>query len=243
MQRFRYAIFTIIIVFISSFQAEAENIFTEREKDSTEKKSKFQKTFGDLVINTGFSNTIGNDKSFGDDFSVGGSRFFDIGYEWSTGLTKNNFLRFRYGINFQFNGLKAKDDQHLVKKDENQVVLEDFGQSLKKSKFRMDNLVIPIHFEIGPANSKGYADKFRIGLGGYAGLNLKSIQKLKYKEEGHRIKTKNYFNSQTENFVYGLSAFIGYDSWAFFMKYDLNPIFKDNELEEKILAFGVRIML
>lgn|SRR5699024_1323383 len=212
------------------------------EIDTTKKHKKFYKTFGDVVINTGFSNTVGSGKSFGDDFSVGGSRFFDIGYEWSTGITKNNFLRFRYGVNLQFNGLKAKDDQFLVKKDENQVELEDFGQSLKKSKFRMDNLVVPLYIELGPVNSLGYADKFKIGLGGYAGLNLKSIQKLKYKQDGYRVKSKNYFNSQTESFVYGLSAFVGYDSWALFVKYDLNPVFKDNKTEEKILAFGVRMM-
>lgn len=203
---------------------------------------KYYKTYGDLVMNMGFSNTIGSGKSIGDDFSVGGSRFFDIGYEWSTGLTKNNFLRFRYGFNFQFNGFKAVDNQFLVKGENKEAHLEEFGTKLKKSKFRMDNLVIPLYLELGPASKTGYADKLKIGLGGYAGLNLKSIQKLKFKENGHRVKSKDYFNSQTEDLVYGLAAYIGYDSYAFFVKYDMNPMFKHNATSEQVIAAGLRIM-
>lgn len=203
---------------------------------------KYHKTFGDVVMNIGFSNTIGSDKSIGDDFSVGGSRFFDIGYEWSTGLTKNNFLRVRYGFNFQFTGFKPVDNQYLVKGDNHETHLEEFDLKLKKSKFRMDNLVIPLYLELGPTSSTGYADKLKIGLGGYAGLNLKSIQKLKFKENSHRVKTKDYFNSQTEDLIYGLGAYIGYDSYALFVRYDLNPLFKHNQHSEQVIAAGLRIM-
>src|SRR5690625_6975369 len=76
-----------------------------------------------------------------------------------------------YGFYLQFNGLKPKDDHFFIKEND-QIILEDFGKSLKKSKLRMDNLVIPLHFELGPTDSRGYAEKFRIGVGGYAGLNL-----------------------------------------------------------------------
>src|SRR5690625_4324678 len=216
--------------------------YLDDDEEADEPTRSKRRTYGVLVVNFGFSNTITSGKFIGDDYKVAGSRFFDIGYEWSTGLVKSNFLRINYGLNLQFNGLKAKDNQYFVKNG-NQVELQDFGHSLKKSKLRMDNLVIPVHFELGSTDYKGYADRFKVGLGGYAGLNLRTIQKLKYKADGNRIKSKNYFNSQTEDFIYGLSGYVGYDNWALFVKYDLNPIFKNNEIDEQIIAAGVRIML
>lgn len=221
---------------------EEESIEVQKEKEEEETPKRVRRTYGNFIINAGFSNVVASGKSIGDDYKVAGSRFFDIGYEWSTGLTRNNFLRINYGVNLQFNGLKPKDDQYFVK-DGDRVELEDFGKSLKKSKLRMDNLVIPMHFELGPTDSGGYADGFKFGLGGYAGINLRTLQKLKYKEDNNRIQSKNYFNSQTEDFIYGLSGYVGYHNWALFVKYDLNPVFKNNQIEEQIIAAGLRIML
>lgn len=217
--------------------------YLEKNIDTVSRKSKptFLKTHQNLILGIGFSNAVGSGISVGDNYKVGGSRYFEIGYEWSTGLTKTNFLRINYGLSFQFNGLKAKNNQYFVK-DGDQVVLEDFGQSLKKSKLRMDNVVIPVHFELGPTNATGYGSKFKIGLGGYAGLNMGTMQKLKYKADGKRIKVRNSFTSQTEGFVYGLSGYVGYDQYALYVKYDLNPIFKNNETDEHILAVGLRVM-
>lgn len=206
-----------------------------------EDKPKFRKTFGQLIVGVGFSNVIGDDISYGDLYKVGGSRFFELGYEWTTGLTANNLLRVNYGVNLQFNGLKPKDNK-IFEKDGDQVILADFPEKVKKSKLRMDNLVIPIHLEIAPSNNRGYSNGFKLGLGGYAGLNLRTIHKLKYKADGYRIKAKSSFSSQTEDLVYGLSGYIGCDWIAFYAKYDLNPIFRNNEKEERMLNFGVRMM-
>lgn len=202
---------------------------------------KFHRTFGNFIWGVGFSNATGKGTSIGDEYKMAGSRYFEIGYEWSTGLTKNNFLRINYGLSFQFNGLKPKDNQYFVKEND-AVVLKDFDLHLRKSKLRMDNLVIPVHFELGSTNASGYSSKFKVGLGGYAGINMGTVQKMKYKEEGKHIRARNSFTSKTEDFVYGLSAYVGYDQYALYVKYDLNPIFKDNPNEEHIIAAGLRVM-
>ncbi len=54
----------------------------------------------------------------------------------------------------------------------------------------MDNLVFPVHFEFGPSKKVesprsvwfSTHNKFKIGLGGYAGVNLGERQKLKYED-------------------------------------------------------------
>ncbi len=65
-------------------------------------------------------------------------------------LQNSNAIRFRYGFAFQFNGLNPTDNMYFVQ-DGDLTYLEEFPGSLDKSKLRMDNLVVPIHFEFGPS--------------------------------------------------------------------------------------------
>ncbi|WP_311196055.1 hypothetical protein [Antarcticibacterium sp. 1MA-6-2] len=135
------------------------------------------RTSSQLVIAAGLNNVIQEGVSLDDsDFQLGGSRFFELGVAWRTRVFNNsNWLRLRYGISFQFNGLKPTDNRYFVE-NEDLTVLEEYPLELDKSKFRMDNLVFPLHFEFGPSYSEktdwgrwfSSEDKFRIGLGGYA---------------------------------------------------------------------------
>lgn len=221
--------------------------FLDRKLDSTSIRSQkidtsaTSRTDIGIVMAFGFSNTIGSGQSLKDNYKLGGSRFFEVGLEFRTPLMKSGFLRLNYGVNFQFDGLKPKDNQHFVKNG-NETKLEDFGDTkLKKSKFRMDNVVVPIHFEIGKTNKNHEADGFKLGVGGFAGLNMNTMQKLKYKEGGHKVTHKKTGNYNTEKLMYGLSGYVGYDNLALYAKYNLNPVFKDNENDENIIAAGLRL--
>ncbi|MFV8224900.1 hypothetical protein, partial [Christiangramia aquimixticola] len=139
------------------------------------------RTTSDLVMAFGFNNALEEGQSLNDsDFKLGGSRFFEIGWAWKTRVFDNsNWLRFKYGFSFQFNGLKPTNNRFLVE-DNGMTSLEDFEFDLDKSKFRMDNLVMPLHFEFGPSSKTETENRIRystegklkIGLGGYAGFNL-----------------------------------------------------------------------
>lgn len=208
--------------------------------DTTDTDTIPNKTSSGVTWAFGLNNAIGDGQSLDDSpYKIGGSRFFEIGYEFRTVLVNSGFLRVNYGINFQFNGLKPENDQYFVK-DGDQTKLEDFQYDLHKAKLRMDNLVIPVHFEIGPTDENYKADHFKLGLGGYAGVNLNTIQKLKYKRDGDNIKNKISNDYNTNNFIYGLSAYIGYDNISLYVKYDLNTIFKDNPIDTHNVAAGLR---
>ena len=206
------------------------------------------RTFSSTVISFGLNNAIIDGQSLDDSpYRVGGSRYFEIGHAWTTRVLKNaGWFRVKYGLSFQFNGLKPEDNKHVVTTS-GAPVLEDYPLDLDKSKIRQDNLVIPLHFEFGPAkriekDGKTYFNTHRqvkIGLGGYAGLNLNTIQKLKFEENGQDVKEKTKLNSSTNNFVYGLSGYIGWDTMSLYVKYDLNPIFK-NGPEQRNVSAGVR---
>ncbi|MGA8855076.1 MAG: hypothetical protein WB492_12950 [Christiangramia sp.] len=215
-----------------------------------QRERKFDKrTTSDIVLAAGFNNALSDGQSLNDsDFKIGGSRFFEIGWAWKTRVFDNaNWLRFRYGFSFQFNGLKPTDNRYYVT-DGDETFLQEFEYDLDKSKFRMDNLVVPIHFEFGPSSkteTKHYLRysthrKFKIGLGGYAGFNIGERQKLKYNMDGDKQKDKLKGSYNTNDFVYGLSGYLGWGGATVYAKYDLNPIFKDPNIELHNFSIGLR---
>lgn len=129
--------------------------------------------------------------------------------------------------------------------------MTDFDFELDKAKLRMDNLVFPMHFEFGPSRLKETEDKkryslrnqFRLGLGGYGGFNLGTRQKLKYERNGDRVKDKLKRGYNTNTFVYGLSAYAGIDGVLVYMKYDLNPIFRNAAVDQRNISLGLRFDL
>ncbi len=227
-----------------------EFIFIGTRKDDKHKKRKYdRRTTSDLVIAFGLNNAIIEGEKLDDSpYKFGGSRFFEIGWAWKTRVFKNtNFLRFKYGYSFQINGLKPNDNQYFVRQA-NQTMLEVFPENLKKSKLSITNLVFPMHFEFGPSKKiekdtyfrYSTRNKFKIGIGGYAGFNIGTRQKLKYTVDGKRQKDKIKGGLNTTSLVYGISSYIAVGSTALYVKYDLSPIFKDQIIEQNNISLGVR---
>src|SRR5690606_28639799 len=139
------------------------------------------------------------------------------------------------------------DNQYFLQNG-NTTSLEAFPGELKKAKFRVTNLVVPVYFEFGPLrklekeNSVRYInnDKFKIGLGGYAGMNIGTKQKLKYSDNGNDVKQKLKQDYNTNDFVYGIGGYIGVGDIALYMKYDLSPVFKNQLMEQNNISFGLR---
>jgi hypothetical protein len=217
---------------------------------SVGKKKKFdRRTTSKMVVAFGLNNLITKGKSFNDtDYEIGGSRFFELGWAWKTRVFKeSNWLRIKYGFSFQWDGLKPTDNLYFV--DTGEVTeLQLHPERLDKAKLRVDKLVFPVHFEFGPSKKIERDDYFRftsknqlkVGLGGYAGLKMSSRQKLKYSVDGNNTKEKIKASYNTNNVIYGLSGYIGRGCTALYVKYDLNPIFKDNPVDQHNISMGLR---
>ncbi len=211
-----------------------------------------RRTYSDFVMALGLNNALIEGQSLNDSpYKIGGSRFFEIGWAWRTRVFEHsNFMRFNYGFSFQFNGLKPKENQYFVDEGD-QTVLRDFELDLDKSKLRMDNLVFPLHFEFGPSRFTKSDDRirysienqFRIGVGGYGGFNLGTRQKLKYDRGGDSVKDKLKRSYNTSDLIYGLSAYAGFDGVLLYVKYDLNPVFRDAAVEQHNISLGLRFDL
>ena len=224
----------------------------ENEDNDWWGKSRYSRTSTDMIIAVGLNNALESGQSPNEsDFKIGGSRFFEIGIAWKTRVfEKSNWLRLNYGFSFQFNGLKPTDNRYFVNND-GITTLEEYPLRLDKSKFRMDNLVFPVHFEFG-SSKKIETDRsvwfsthrqFHIGVGGYAGFSLGERQKLKYEEDGDNVRKKLKGDYNTNDFIYGLSGYIGLGSTSLYAKLDLNPIFEDPNIELHNVSVGLRFDL
>ena len=208
-----------------------------------------RRTSNDLLFAIGLNNAIIEGQDLNDSpYEIGGSRFVELGWHWKTRLLKNsNFIRMKYGFSFQWNRLSPKDNAYFVQNEE-EISLETFPNELKKSKLRTTNLVFPLHFEFGPSKKiekKTYFrysthNKFKIGIGGYGGFRLGTLQKLKYKEDGKRTKDKIKRSYNTSNIVYGLSGYIGVGNTSLYAKYDLSPVFNNQAVKQNNISLGVR---
>ena len=238
---------------IGAKSRDNDYVFGMLVQDKRPKKIKYdRRTNSDLIIAFGLNNALIDNQSLDDSpYKIGGSRFFEIGWQWRTRVFQNtNFLRFNYGVSFQFNGLKPKDNNYFVVEN-GQTELQEFQYDLKKAKLRMDNLVFPVHFEIGSSKIRKTEqsiryythNRFKFGFGGYAGFNLGTRQKLKYTVDGNKVKDKIKREYNTPNFVYGLSTYAGFGDTLLYLKYDLNPIFKGALVEQHNISLGLRFHL
>lgn len=225
-------------------------IFGIKVNDGKQSKRQYDKrTYSDVLFAFGLNNVIIDGQSLNDSpYKVAGSRFTEIGLSWNTRVFENsNWLRIKYGLSMQWNGLKPTDNKYLVDTG-TETVLEVHPKDLDKSKFRLDNLVVPIHFELGPSRKIEKEDYFRystrhsfkVGLGGYAGIKLSARQKLKFMDNEEDVKQKLKSSYNTNNFIYGISGYIGYGNTSVYVKYDLNTIFKDNPVKQRNISLGLR---
>ena len=231
-----------------------KNVYLSKIIKSKKRERKYDKrTFSYLTLAFGLNNAIIDGVSLDDTpYEVGGSRFFEIGWTWSTRVFKNtNFLRLKYGYSFQINGLRQKEDVIFVE-DGDVTRLEPFPTNLRKSKLSNSNIVFPVYFEFGASkriereNYFRYSTrkKFRVGVGGYAGFNIGTRQKLRFTDEsGNRQKEKIRGDFNTTDFVYGVSTYIGFGNTSLYFKYDLSPIFRNQAVDQNNISLGIRYEL
>ncbi len=237
-------------------QEEKQNLFgvniSNRTFNVKTKKTPIKydiRTTNDFLFAIGFNNAIIEGQSLNDSpYKLGSSGFVELGWNWKTRILKNSpFFRLKYGFSFQWNKFNLKDNK-CFQQNGDVTELVTFPNDLKKSKFKVTNLVFPVHLEFGPLRKLDREDrlryinnnKFKIGLGGYAGFNIGTRQKLKYSVDGKTKKEKQKQGFNTTNLVYGLSGYIGFGDTALYVKYDLSPIFNNQVVDQHNISVGVR---
>jgi hypothetical protein len=220
-----------------------KRVYKRKYRDYKEKRTTSQ-----FVFALGLNNVVTDGSVENSDFKFMGSRFYEWGLTYNTRIAKNNnLLHLKYGASVMYNDLRPTQNKIFVVNGD-QTNLETSPINLKSSRFRNVYLVAPLHLEFDFTEKKEKDGKtyfrthesFRFGIGGYAGVRIKSKQKTEYKIDDidYDVKAKGDFNAS--NFIYGVSSYIGYGQTSLYVKYDLNPLFQDNAIKQNNVSLGLR---
>ncbi|MFH7000235.1 hypothetical protein ACHRVZ_20130 [Flavobacterium sp. FlaQc-57] len=210
-----------------------------------------KRTTSQFVFAMGLNNMMVDGKLQDSNYSFIGSHFYEWGFTYNSRLMKNdNLLHAKYGLSLMYNNIRPTDNRNFVVNG-NQTLLQTNSINLDESRFRNVYIVAPVHLEFDfskpkVSNGKTYFkthQSFRFGIGGYAGINVKSKQILKYDQDDLDYKTTIKGDYNVNNFIYGLSSYIGYKELSLYCKYDLNPLFQDNLVKENNISLGLRLDL
>jgi len=221
----------------------------DKMKNKVKKYRGESRTTSQFVFAFGKNGLIEN-QAWSDDYSFSKSRFYEFGMSGNTRIFKsNNLLHLKYGLSFMVNNLRPENNKIFVENG-NQTTLATFSNSLeKRAYFRNTQLVLPLHLEFDFTKPKKVDDKVyfkshnsvRIGVGGYAGLNIKTKQILEYKDSNfNNVEQVIRGDYNTNNFIYGISSYIGYKCMTLYAKYDLNPLFKNNPVDQNNVSVALR---
>ena len=234
-------------------EGDLEERNNKRKQRWKSRKKQQRTTTTQFIFAMGINNVLNdNDLStLGDDYQTWRSRFYELGFSWKTRISKEpSQFYFKYGISFLWNNLRLEGNRIHVKNGD-VTEIQNFGDDLSESRLRHVQMNFPMHLEWDLSKNKIYKDgrvrdrtndAVRLGLGGFFGFKLGTRQYLEY-DDSNGVETKQvqYENFNMNTFNYGLSTYIGYKSTSFYIKYDLNPLFKDTDTRN--ISLGLRLDL
>jgi hypothetical protein len=208
-----------------------------------------KRTTSQFVFAFGVNNLITNEQIAHSDFKYWKSHFYEWGFTYNTRILKeDNLLHFKYGMSLMYNNLRPTDNRYF-EKNGGQTDLVTSQVHLDESRFRNVYITVPLHLEFDftkkeirdEANYFKTHESVRVGLGGYAGFRIKSKQILCYDDaNGNDVEQKTKGGYHVNDFNYGLSTYVGYKATSLYLKYDLQPLFESNPIEQNNISLGLR---
>ena len=219
-----------------------------RKRDSVISWENKNRTTIQLVFAAGLNNVLTNNSIAKSDFRYFGSHFYEIGMTLNTRLSKtNNLLHLKYGFSAVLNNLRPTDNRQFIVSGD-QTNLKTSTIKLEDSRFRNIQVIFPIHLEFDftkpkENNGKTFFDshkKLRFGLGGFLGFTDETDQFSEISINKYFTETQTNGDFNTSNFIYGLSTYFGYKGTSLYLKYDLNPLFRNNVVKQNNISLGIR---
>jgi hypothetical protein len=217
------------------------------QKDVENRQSK--RTTTQFVFAFGANNLVTNKQVANSDFKYWKSHFYEWGLTGNTRILKeDNLLHFKYGVSVMYNNLRATDERYF-EKNGTQTNLVISAVHLEESRFRNVYVMVPLHLEFDFTKKEIRDDvnyfkthkSARIGIGGYAGFRVKSKQILCFDDaSGNDVEQKTKGNYNVNDFNYGLSTYFGYKATSIYLKYDLQPLFENNPVDQNNISLGLR---
>lgn len=181
--------------------------------------------------NTSFS---GDDEWLNTDPSRSLSCSFNI-FEEKIRLVKD-YVGITTGLGITYNSYGLNDDVRLISNSDStfgfladREAPDSLGgfTSFSKNKLRTTYLRVPLLLEFN--TSRDPDRTFHVAGGVIGGLRIGSINKVKYEEDGKKVKqrTKDDFNFSP--FTLDATVRVGYKNYTLFANYGLTPLFEDGK--------------
>ncbi len=168
-----------------------------------------------------------------------GSRYFAINIYRNPTLIKGRKARIsiRYGLELAWNNYMFEENIR-AQKGTDQILFSPVVESLKKSKLTVATIQLPIMPQVNFYNADG-RKTFHIGLGGFIGYRIDSYTKVKYQNND---KNRDHTNYYLNDLQYGVATNIGLLKTDFFVKYNLNSVFRSNQGPDMhTISFGISL--
>jgi hypothetical protein len=232
---------------------EADDRWTINQKDSARKedddydddvqrlgkKRFFSKSdFGIYLGLNGWQNNNPASPNQLTDLRTGRSRYVALSFRKNTTLlnTEQVDIALSLGPEIAWYNFMLQND-NIVTNVGDQVTFLEGNQQLPKSKLVMPYINLPILLNFGFEESQ-----FQIGVGGYVGYRFGGYSKTK-DANGNKTRLKDDYGMN--DLFYGLTGELGRRrGLKLFVRYDLNPMFRDNQINANKLqawSIGIRI--
>lgn len=168
-----------------------------------------------------------------------GSRYLAVNFYRNSTLVKGRSVRMsiRYGLELAWNNYMFEENVRAGK-GINAVEFNPVTELLKKSKLTVTTIQLPVVPQFSFYNADG-RKTFHLGVGGFVGYRIDSYTKVKYQ---NNEKNRDHSNFYLNDFQYGLVANIGLLKTDFFVKYNLNSVFKTNQGPDlRSISFGISL--
>lgn len=168
-----------------------------------------------------------------------GSRYFAINFYRNPTLAKGKKVRLsiRYGLEIAWNNYMFEENIR-ANKGVTAIEFAVVNEPLKKSKLTVATLQLPVVPQLSFYNESG-RKTIHIGLGGFLGYRVDSYTKVKFENDDKR---RDHANFNLNDFQYGLIANLGLLKTEFFVKYNLNSVFRTNQGPDlRTITFGISI--
>lgn len=223
----------------------------DRETRWETKGKRNRSTTSQFVFAMGVNNVLVNDDLASletSNYKFWQSHFYEVGFSWKTRMNREaSKLYFKYGISFLWNNLRLEDNKyHVVNGKQTDLVVHP--ENLSESRLRHVQMNFPVHFEWDFSRNGEYSDGYkrdrrnksvRLGIGAFAGFKLGTRQYIEYKDNtGVDVEELQKDNFNMNIFNYGVSVYIAYRSAGFYIKQDLNPLFKGTNISN--FSMGIR---
>jgi hypothetical protein len=162
------------------------------------------------------------------DLRTWGSRGIAFGHHLHFKIVRK--LYFTPGVDLSFDNYSfSAQNTHLVLFHDSLMVVPNQvpDRNYKKSKLGLTYLDVPLELRFQSRRYWPRAVKLALGIKG--GVLLKSMTKVKYRENGETIKEKEIRDFNVNRFRYGITARIGVGGLSLYGYYSLNRLFRDQK--------------